>query len=131
MWTLLYALCTGITHFYTNYYWGSDDVNNLLFAETVPWLFGLWLICLFLLVATAFTTGSGALGGTAIAVFVVYLTGMIPKVSEYLPTRLLSGMPLLTGEKVPADYMASVIVTLVTGALMLAGAVLIFKKKQL
>ena len=131
MWTLLYALCTGITHFYTVYYWGSDDVENLFFAETIPWLFGLWLICLFLLVATAFTSGSGALGGTAIAVFVIYLAGMVPKVSEYLPTRLLSGMPLLTCERGPADYMASVIVTLVTGALLLAGAVLIFRKKQL
>ena len=131
MWTLLYALCTGLTHFYTVYYWGSDDVNNLLFAETIPWLFGLWLICLFLLVAATFTTGSGALGGTAIAVFVIYLAGMVPKVSEYLPTRLLNGMPLLTCERVPVDYMASVIVTVVSGALFLAGAALIFRKKQL
>ena len=131
MWTLLYALCAGLTHFYTVYYWGSDDVNNLLFAETIPWLFGLWLICLFLLVATTFTTGSGALGGTAIAVFVIYLAGMVPKVSEYLPTRLLNGMPLLICERVPVDYMASVIVTVVSGALFLAGAALIFRKKQL
>ncbi len=131
LWTVMYAICAGLTYFYTVYYWENEGVTDTFAALALMWVFGLWLVCLFMLMATMFTSVSGALGGTAAAVFAVYLVGMAPKVADYLPTRLMGGMSLLSGEKVPADYTSALIVAIVTGVLMIAGSVLVFRKKQL
>ena len=131
LWTVMYAVCAGLTYFYTVYYWGNDGVTDVMASLVLLWLFGLWLVCLFMLMATMFTSVSGALGCTAAVVFIVYLVGMVPKVADYLPTRLMGGMSVLSGEIAPADFIGAVIVSTVSGVLMLAGSVLVFRKKQL
>ncbi|MBR4513896.1 MAG: ABC transporter permease [Lachnospiraceae bacterium] len=131
LWTVLFAVHTGITYGYTVYFWGSEGVTSLGLSMFFWWLYGVWMISLFVLMAVLLPTVSGALGGTAAVYFAIYLAGMIPAVSKYLPTFLTGGMSLITGENVSGDYTAAAVIAGVSAAVMLAGAVMIFRKKQL
>ncbi len=130
LWTLLSAVFFFITYGYTVYYW-DDYVPYLFEAVIMWWLFGLWVISLFIFSATCISSMSGALGVTAGVYFVAYLISMAPKASEYLPTFLTGGLSLLSREHVPDNYESAVIVTVVSMIVFLVGAVFTFRKKQL
>ncbi len=130
LWTLLFAVNSGITYGYTVYFWGSEGVRNLWFSVMFWWLYGVWMISLFVLMAVSLPTVSGALGGTAAVYFAIYLAGMAPAISKYLPTFLTGGMALITGEKEPVNYEVAAVIAGATAIAMLVGAIVVFRKKQ-
>ena len=47
-WTVLYAVCFGITYGYNAYFWDNGIAGNLFFAVACTWLFGVWAAALLI-----------------------------------------------------------------------------------
>lgn len=131
LWTLSYFITFFTTYFYTVYYWDNSVVKHCFLASLLPYIFGLWLIALIFLASAVSNTNISVLLFVGGAVALCYLIGIAPNLKEYLPTTLLTAGNLLTEVNVPADFIESMIVTVVTTILALPLSVLAFNKKNL
>lgn len=131
LWTLGFWLCFGITYGCNSFFWDNRDAQNLLFAVTCWWIFGLWVLMLTVLFSTLFPSNIGVLGGTAGTVLVIYLLNLLPKVSDHLPTRLMDGTSLIYGLAKPEDAIRALIITAGVSLVCFAVSIPIFNKKQL
>lgn len=109
-WTGLYFLCFGITYGYNAYFWDNGIAGNLGFAAACTWLFGVWMIAVLICFSAALKSSSQVLLGTGGVAVGVYLLGMFPKLSPYLPVKLMDGMELLQRAGVREDYYAGMVV---------------------
>ncbi len=130
-WTLCYWLCFGITFGYNAYFWDNSIAKHIVFAAVCSYLFGIWLISLIMLCSAFINSGSAVLLTTGVIYAVVSMLSMIPSISDYLPTKLTSGMALLTGNANVSDYTIAIVVTLVM--VVAAGTITIigFNKKKI
>ena len=94
-WSLCHYLCYAITYAYNAFFWDNSIANHVFFASTASYIFGLWLISIILLSSAYLGTSSGVLLTTAIVYGATYLLAMIPDLSNYLPTKLTSGLELI------------------------------------
>lgn len=131
LWTAGYWLCFGVTYAYNAYFWDNSIAQSLGFSAVCWWVFGLFTVALSILFSVVTKTGTGVLLGTGGVVFLCYLLGIIPKLKEYLPTRIADGNSLIYGVETAADYGTALAVTAVLSLACLAAAVPIFNKKQL
>ena len=130
-WTVAYWLCFGITYGYNAYFWDNSIAQNLLFACVSWWLFGLWVIALMILFSCVANASSGVLLGTGGIVLVCYLLAMIPKISNYLPTKLSDGNPLIYAAAEAKDYSSALIITAAMFVIFFPVSIAAFNKKQL
>ena len=131
LWTLGYWLCAGVTYGYAAYYWDNGIVKNLLFSLFCSWMFGLWLVALMILFSTLSTSNTGVLAGVGGVAILSYLLGMLPKVSEYLPTLLTDGTSLIYGSAEPSAYTTPLIIVAAMIPVCFAASIAIFNRKQL
>ena len=131
IWTLCYWLSYGITYVYNDYYWDNGIASHLFLGAFCIYLLGIWMISLVLCASSLTNSNSAVLLFTGGVFVVSYLISMVPTVSRYLPTQLLSSQGMLTGAMNPSDFTASIIVTLVLTAISLTGAVLAFNRKRI
>lgn len=130
-WSVCYWLCYGITYGYTGYFWDNSDAAHLFFAAFCMYLLGIWLISLIMLMSSFCNSTSGVLAAVGGIFAVIYLLGMVPKLTKYLPVYLSSASRLLTGEGGAADYRMAVIITVASAIALFTGAVISFNKKNL
>jgi ABC-2 type transport system permease protein len=130
-WSLCYWLCFGITFGYNSYFWDNSIAEHIVFAAMGSYLFGIWLISLIILCSAFLNSGSAVLLTTGVIYSAVYLASMIPTISDYLPTKLTSGMELLTATANIQDYTIAIVVTMML--VVAAGIVTIigFNKKMI
>ncbi len=131
VWTGLYILCAGITYAYNAYFWDNGIADHLLLALFLTWLLGLWVTGLVIFFSAVSRSGSQVLLGTGAVVLGMYLLGLFPKFSMYLPIRLLDGMVLLQGAGVPGDYYASMAAAAILIVLTNVLGVFCFNRKAL
>jgi len=131
IWTFCYWLSFGITYFYNDYYWDNSILSHLFLGALCIYLLGIWLISLVLFASSFVSMNSAVLLFTGGMFVISYLVSMVPTVSKYLPTQLVSSQALLTGTMDPSDFTASVIVTLLLTIICFSGTVLVFNKKRL
>lgn len=131
LWTIAYWMCFGITYGYNAYFWDNSIANNLLFAVTCWWLFGLWVIALVGLFSTLLKANTGVLAGTGCVVFALYLLGLFPKLKKYMPIRLMDGNSLIYALAQPQEYGKAMVVALLFSVLCFVGSIPVFNKKQL
>ena len=131
LWSLGYWLCFGITYGYNAYFWDNSVAKSLLFSVVAYWVFGLFVIGLMVLFSVISRTGTGVLLGTGGVVFLSYLLAIVPKLNEYLPTRLADGTSLVYGLVAFEDYVAALIIAGALTLVCLVAAVPLFNKKQL
>lgn len=130
-WTVLYAVCFGITYGYNAYFWDNGIAEYLLFAAVGTWLFGVWTIALLILFSAVSRSSSQVLMGTGGVAVGVYLLDMFPKLDAYLPAKLLKGMELMQGAGRPKDYYAAAVVAVVMVVLCMVLAAKCLDRKQL
>lgn len=131
LWSLFYWICFAITYLYNDFYWDNSVAQSLLPSAMTFWIFGMWVISLMIFFSTLCSSSSGVLIGTGGVSFALYLVGAIPKVGNYLPTMLTDSVALIYGTKAVGEYIPSLIITLVSGALFFAMSIPVFNKKQL
>ena len=131
MWTALYVLSYGITYGYNAYFWDNRIAEHLTFAASCFWLFGIWVLAMMVLFSSAAKTNIQVLAGTGAAAFGSYLIGLFPKVSRFLPTKLMDGMLLLQVAAKPEDYIPAIAAAAVTAVLAVVLSLVCFDRKQL
>lgn len=131
LWSIGYWLCFGITYGYNAYFWDNSIAQNLTFAVTCWWLFGLWVIAIVVLLSVLANSGSAVLAGTGAVVFGVYLLSIYPKITKYLPTYLMDGNSLIYGTVEPGTYHTPMIIAIVTMVACFGLSIHVFSKKKL
>lgn len=131
LWTLFYWMHFGITYAYNAYFWDNSIAKNLMFSAVCWWVFGLWAIALMVLFSTIANTNTVVLAGTGVVAVVCYVVGLLPKLSEYMPTFLMDGNSLIYGVKDVGDYKTSLIIAVVTGVLCFGASVPVLNRKKI
>ncbi len=130
-WSVCYWMCYGITYGYNAYFWDNSVAYNLIETVTFWWVLGIFSVALIVLFSTLSQSSSGVLLGTGGVFVVSYLIGMVPKVTEYTPTLLMSTAELLSGVKEVADFTNAAIVTISITFLAIGFSVPVMNKKKL
>lgn len=131
IWTVCYFLCYGITYVYNAYFWDNSVVSHPLFAAFCYWLFGVWVLVFLVLFSTFLSSNIQVLLGTGIVVLITYLLGLLPKLSKFVPSKLMGGMGILQGAAEPADFYAGIAVAGVITVICIPAAIICFDRKQL
>lgn len=130
-WTVLYWLCFGITYGYNEYFWDNGIANHLFFAASLTWLFGAWVIAILVFFSAVAQSGTQVLFGVGGVVMVVYLLSMFPKLSTFLPVKLMNGMSLLQGINNQGNYYVSIAAVGLMIFLCMVLSVVFFDRKRL
>lgn len=130
-WTVSYYFCFFVTYGYNEFFWGNASASHVMLAGFYSYLFGLWLLSLVIFWSGILNTGTSVLLCTGAVYIVTYLLGMIPTLTDMLPTKLTAGMALLNGTAEPKDYLISLLVTILLILAAFIGSVFAFKKKRL
>lgn len=130
-WTTLYLLCLGITYGYNAYFWDNGIAHHLFLAAALVWLFGVWVIALLVVFSAVAQNGTQVLLGVGGVVLGGYILSMFPKLSRFLPLKLMDGMSLLQGADHPGDYYAGIAAVGLMVFLCMVLAAVFFDRKQL
>jgi len=132
IWTLCYCVSLGVTWAYTAYFWGNDAIPHAFLAFVCPWVYGLLMLALMILGGICFRSFYGSLLLTGGAVVVMSLLNIIPKIQKYNPVSLAGGtLGLISEQKVPGDFIPALVICASLTALLVAGSVVIFDRKQI
>ncbi len=131
LWTVSLALCAAVHYGYTLYLFGSHSTDHLLFSLLCLWLFGALLLAIMMFTGTLLKGGYGGLLATAVVLGILLLLSMLPGSAGWNPVTLASvSTRLLDGSLQAADILGALWVSTGAAVLCIAGAVLIFRKKQ-
>ncbi|NMM92927.1 ABC transporter permease subunit [Bifidobacterium oedipodis] len=131
LWTVGYGLCFAITYGYNAYFWDNDIANNLFVSAALWWLFGVWVICLMILLSSLLQNNTGVIlcvGGTMLA---AYALSIIPKAKAYSPTVLMNANSLLTGAEGIDAYAHAIAIAALLCIACVAASIPIVNKRQL
>ncbi len=132
LWTLSLALSAAVNYGYTLYLFGSHAAANLVLSMLCLWLFGAFLIAVSILTGTLFKGGYSGLLATAGVLGALLLISMFPGSSNWNPVTMAGvNFGLIDGSVSPAGVMPAFWISLGASALCIAGAVLVFRRKQL
>ena len=130
-WTVLYAVCFGMTYGYSAYFWDNSVVEHLFFGAFCTWMSGLWVIAWILTFSSFAKSSAQVLLGMGGIVMLSYLPGIFPKLSDLSVIRLMDGMTLLQGKEGPQDYVWLLCCAGVSIVLCMFFAVVCFDRKKL
>lgn len=131
LWSICYWLCYTITYLYNMYFWDNSIAHYLFSSAVCMYLFGIWLISLIILSSTFFDNNSGVLLTTGGAVLVSYLISLVPTISKYLPTQLLSAGNMVYSTSSPSDFTASIIITISLTVIGFVVSIIKFNRKKI
>ena len=131
VWSAGYFLCFGITYGYNAYYWDNSIAADLVPAVTYWWLFGVMTVALTVLFSTLANGYSGVLCLTGGTVLAFYLVGLIPKLTDYMPTALMNGMNILVGAQDAGELTACAAITALVTVASIILSIPILNKKQI
>lgn len=129
LWTALYWVAFWITYGYNAWFWDTPGATGLAQAALCWWGFGLWTVAVMMLSSVVASSGTGVLLGVGGAVVASFLPGLVPKLSDWVPTALMAGDPLARGTM--DTPVGAVVVAAVTGAACLAVSVPLFDRKRI
>lgn len=130
-WTIGYLLCFFITYGYTAYLF-AGAVPNLVFAAFCMWLFGIFLLAIFLLGNVVIPQMYGGLLFAGISYVVSMALGLFPDIAKYNPIRLAAeNMSIIQQNTALHDY--TPVILIVTGCVigLVILSCLIFDKKEI
>lgn len=130
-WTMLYWICFGITYGYNAYFWDNSIANHPFLAAALTWLFGVWVIALLLFFSAVAQSSIQVLSGIGGVILGGYILSLFPKLSTFVPIKLMDGMSLLQRANDFGDYYISIAVAGVMTVLGILLAVFSFERKRL
>jgi ABC-2 type transport system permease protein len=132
IWTISYAVAAALTLGYTLYLFANSSVVNLLFSLLCLWLFGLFVLSALMFFAAVTKSAYGALLGTGFLAVVLMVANIVPAIGKYNPMSLsANNVALLTNAAKPSQMYFAVGISAVCTVVFIAGAIAVFKKKQL
>ncbi len=129
-WSLCYWLSFGITYIYNAYFWDNSIANHIAFSAMGSYLFGIWLLSLILLCSAFLNSSTAVLLTTGVVYTITYLLSMVPKLGDFLPTKLTSGLDLMAGKAMLSDYCLPTGLTILLIVLAGIGTIVGFNRKR-
>ena len=111
-WSVCYWMCFGITFGYNAYFWDNSIASHVFLGAVYPYLFGVWLCSVILLVSAYLDTFASVLLSVGAVYAIVYILAMVPKLEGYLPVKLADGLTLLKGTAQTGDYLPALGITI-------------------
>ena len=130
-WTVLFLLYTGVTFAYTMYFWGEDEVPNLIYGIVFFWFLGMMIMSLLAMFGTLSSNSGQVLLGTGGFLFITILLGYVPSISKVMPLKLLDGLQLCNEKALVSDFTGALIFSSVTIVICVIIGMLAFDKKKL
>lgn len=131
LWTAGYWLAFAITYCYNAYFWDNGIASHIVFSAICLYLLGLWLISLVVLFSTLLGSNSYVLLGTGGGFLISYLLGMLPKIEQYLPTKLFQCSGLLYHDGDCSDYFYAIAIALALSVINIIIAIICFNKRAI
>ena len=131
VWTAGFWLAFGVTWGYTAYFWDNSGMKHFLLMGVFFWLTGVFLLSVLAFFSSFMNTSIQVLLGVGAVYFIQMLAGMIGTLERFLPNYLLGGGSLLTGEKLPEDYLPAAGIATGLSVVLLILAVVITKRRKL
>lgn len=132
IWTISYLLAFWTTFAYTSYYWDMSIVQNLYFSAFCLWLFGIFIIAVFLLGNVLATSTFMPMLFTGIIFALLLLLNVFEKIKAFNPIRLAAdNVPLLTGAMETEDFTIAIWLTIASIFIIIFSAIALFNKKQI
>lgn len=132
IWTVCYLLSFGVVYVYTIFLFPSMNLYHLVFAVFAGWMFGIFLLSLFLWMSCAMKGSYGGMLGTMLVLAALLFLQMIPDIQKFNPMLLISDnvAMLQPGYPMGHAYMAMGI-SVVAMVIFMFFAITLFKRKQL
>ncbi len=131
MWTIGYVLCFLITYGYTIYLF-PDDVPNLVFAAFCMWLFGIFLLAIFLLGNVIISQMYGGLLFSGISYVVGMTLGLFPDITKYNPLRLAAeNLGIIQQKTQLNDYTPVILIVTICVIGLVTLSCMIFDRKEI
>lgn len=129
MWTVVYVSGAVTAYLYTIYYW-DNELENILAAFGLTWLYGIFLISVIMLASAIFRISFlGVLFTVLGLVIVMIILSIYPQTADYLPQYLISSnAELLTGEAGMSDIMPAALITAGASILIFLLSIVMFNK---
>ena len=131
LWTFGYLVYFAVTYLYNEYFWDNSIASNLFFSVLSWWIFGVFVISIFILVSVNFESNGSALALTGLVVFGLYFISFIPKLIRYLPIVLTDGNSLTYGIESINYYIPGLVITICLIAIVIIFSVIRFNKKKI
>lgn len=131
VWSLAFWGCFGITYGYTTYLWDNSIANHLFFGSFCIYMLGILMIALIFFGSAFSSSSTGVILVTGGVVAISYILSIVPKLADYMPTKLLGTGSLTDGSLAPADFRNALIVTIVLCIVFYGVAIVRFNKKRL
>ncbi|MGL6058666.1 MAG: ABC transporter permease [Culicoidibacterales bacterium] len=131
LWTGFYWLMFAITYGYNAYFWDNSLVSQPFAAGALVYSFGIFVLVLGMFFSTIFKTSTAVLAVSGISVALMYGISIVPTVSEWMPTYLLTAQNILVEAVEISTYQPVLILTLIATLLLIGGGIIIFNKKAL
>lgn len=132
LWTVSYMTAFVVTWGYTAYLFPNDVPPHLGLSVFCLWLFGTFLMTLFLFAATLVKSSYGALILTGAVSALLAMVNIAPLAQKYNPLILaLNNTALLTNAIQPSEMYSALTVASICFPLLIAGAAVTFKKRLL
>jgi ABC-2 type transport system permease protein len=132
LWTMGYVVASVTTYGYTLYLFGAFEVENLVFSLLCFWLFGCFVIALIFLSSTLTGGNFGGLILTALALVVMLMLNISPKVEKFNPITLAAkNVKLLAGLQQVEGMLITIWITISLTVLCLLLSMIFFNKKKI
>lgn len=132
VWSICYVVALGITLGYTIWLFPSMNLHYLVLSLCCAWIFGIFLIALFLCMSSLTSGNYGGLLGSVIFIGVLMLINIVPVVQAYNPISLISeNTAMLQQGFVLSDIVPAIVITIIGIVAFVILAITSFKKKLL
>lgn len=131
LWTVCYWISFGITYAYNMYFWDNSKASHLFFGAFCLYMTGIWLITLIILMSSLCRSNYMVLAGTGGIFFLLYLLTLIPALTKYIPTQLMSSYSLLPQAAEVSDFTYAVLIAAILSVINILLSILIFNKKSI
>ena len=130
-WTAAYLVYFGVTFGYNAYFWGDEKVEHLFPGVFSLWLMGMLLLALVLLFSAFASSMGQVLMGVGLVTVVLFFLNYIPKLSKYLPFRLMDGIELMGGRLEIKDFIPAIVAACISTVLCSIISLVAFDKRNL
>ncbi|MDF2821394.1 MAG: transporter permease [Clostridiales bacterium] len=132
LWTVSLAVSFLTAYGYTEYLFKQDGIVNLLFSVFCLWIFGAFLLSIFLFTATLIKSNYGSMLLTVMVIGLLFIMNIIPMLQKYNPVALISNnVIMLTSPYDLSNIYVSMIITGIFTIGFLCSSLLVFKKKSI
>ncbi len=132
LWTCAYLISFIVTWIYTEVFWGSVGITNIIPAALFLWIYGLFLLSIIILGSTIFKNVYGALLFVGGIVILQLILNIIPGIQQLNPIMLASdNLNLIAGTLNIEDFTLSLLTTVLLTIVSLVLTVNIFNKKMI